>query len=80
MNSNFAILQNRSKNIIDPFNLYNNNIYETYEDRRLPLLFIKIKKIYFRFLRKTKIIQDLPIDINYNLKWKNRVKHINNWI
>ena len=56
MNSNFAILQNRSKNIIDPFNLYNNNIYETYEDRRLPLLFIKIKKIYFRFLRKTKII------------------------
>ena len=80
MKYSYAILQNRCKDLIDPYNQLKDKIFETYEDNKFQIFLNYFKKCFFRLLRKTKIIKDLPVSIQCNCKWKRKIKKINNWI
>lgn len=78
MDKTFAIIQNRCRGIIDPFNRYNDCIFEVFKKQFkvkrgfLLLLFIILKKIHF--------IKYGLQSIYWNKEWKKKVKQFDNWI
>ena len=74
----WAILQNKSLSIIDPFGLYPNNIFEIYKSHKI--FSDKLLLLFFRILRKLRFIKDLPNSLEYDRNWQKRIRRINNWI
>lgn len=72
----WAILNNRSSLLIDPFKLYTNNVFEIYKQKES----FNIIKLIFRVFRKLRIINILPGFISYNNRWVKNIKKRSNWI